>query len=88
MNRYKITGPWGGHPEMRQGDFHVQSAQITDTHGGHVYAEGAFRVVDAAKDMKPAKTGKGGTVPFYGESAWSDAQRLAGDLWTARRFAR
>lgn len=85
-NRYKVTGPWGG--EQKFGDFYTQSADITDQVNGQVYQSGAFRVVDAANDMKPAKTGKGGTVPFYGESAWSDANRLAGDLWTARQYAR
>lgn len=74
---------------MRQGDFHVQSAEITDNvMSNRKYAEGAFRVVDAAKGMKPAKVGKGGTVPFFGETAWSDAERLARDLWSARQYSR
>lgn len=85
-NRYKVTGPWSG--ESKFGDFYTQHAQITDQLNGHVYEEGAFRVVDAAHDMKPAKTGKGGTVPFFGEMAWAEANRLAQDLWTARQYGR
>lgn len=86
MSRYKVTGPWEG--VLKFGSLYVQSAQITDTKNGRTYEEGAFRVVDARKGMKPAKTGKGGTVPFYGETAWSDAERLARDLALEEQYAR
>ena len=69
------------------GAFVVQSADIIDTQTGTVYREGAFRVVRIS-DGKPAKTGKGGTVPFYGESAWCDAERLARDLDLAEQYSR
>lgn len=78
MARYKVTGPWGG--IAKHGSLYIQEADITDTRTGTVYQGGAQRVVDARLDMKPAVRGKGGTVPFYGECAWMDAERLAQDL--------
>ena len=83
MSRYKVVGSWDD--EVRFGEFVTQSADMKDTGTGRVYPQGAFRVV---KNGKPAKTGKGGTVPFYGESAWSAAERLAYDLATEERYAR
>jgi hypothetical protein len=82
--RYKVVGPWSA--DSRHGSFIVQSAQIQDTKTGTLYAEGAMRVIDS-RTNKPAKKGKGGTVPFFGECAWMDAERLAGDLATAERYA-
>lgn len=83
-NRYKVTGSWGHDKQI--GSFVVQAADIMDMQNGQRYLEGAFRVVRVS-DGKPAKVGKGGTVPFYGESAWSDAERLARDLAFAERYA-
>lgn len=81
-NRYKVTGPWGG--VKKDGSFYLQTADITDQVNGQVYTEGAYRVVKAP-NMKPAKLGKGGTVPFFGEFAWADAERLLRDLAFAER---
>lgn len=84
MNRYKIQGEWS--EDSRIGIFVIQSADIIDVKTGHQYREGAFRVMRKVQDgigpitLKPAKKGKGGTVPFFGETAWSDAERLARDL--------
>lgn len=82
--RYKVTSPWT-FSNTSFGDFHVQEADITDTKTGDVFRDGASRVVDG---VGRAVKGKGGTAPFFGESAWSDAQRLASDLDTERRYAR
>jgi len=84
-SRYKVTGPWGS--DQMIGSFLIQSADITDQHNGDRYTDGAFRVVRVS-DGKPAIKGKGGTVPFFGESAWSAAERLAGDLDMAERYGR
>lgn len=75
----------------------VQVADITDQTNGRVYSNGAYRVVKASNAdgspipvaaLKPIKAGKGGTVPFYGESAWSDAARLFHDeVFAGRRLA-
>jgi hypothetical protein len=88
-NRYKVTGPWGPASGLlsRRGSFIIQSADITDQVNGRVYQDGAYRVVRAGTH-KPAKVGKGGTVPFYGEMAWADAERLASDLALAEQYAR
>ncbi len=83
-NRYEVVGPWDS--EARHGSFVLQSAQIRDKVNGRLYAEGAYRVIDG-RTGKPAKIGKGGTVPFYGESAWSDGERLLNDLAVAERYA-
>lgn len=86
MSRYATTGrPWSR--EAVHGAFVVESTDCVDKRTGTVYRDGAYRVVDG-RTGKPARRGKGGTVPFYGETAWSDALRLADDLYAAERWAR
>lgn len=85
MSRYKVTSAWT--PDSLFGNFLVQEADITDTLNGNVYTYGAKRVVDT-RTGKPAKIGKGGTVPFYGECAWMDAERLAQDLAMKEAYGR
>jgi hypothetical protein len=77
MSRYRVHSEWQGTSEG-YGSFRVEVADALDTKTGTVYTDGAYRVV---RNGKPAKKGKGGTVPFYGETAWSDAERLASDLF-------
>lgn len=83
MSRYRVASQW--RPDKRFGNFVVQRADATDTKTGATYQDGAMRVVDD-RTGKPVKRGKGGTVPFYGEAAWMDAERLADDLATRERF--
>ncbi len=85
-NRYTITTPFSDAYHQSYGPFIIQHADIRDTRTGHTYQDGAYRVLDSRTD-KPARRGKGGTHPFYGERAWSDAERLAGDLFYAERMA-
>jgi len=84
MSRYKVTGTWSDH-DSTYFPFIIQTADIVDTKTNDSYRDGAYRVV---VDGKPAKRGKGGTVPFYGESAWMGAERLASDLLIAERYVR
>lgn len=88
MARYKVNSQWS--PALQNADvyapFTIEEAHIVDTQTGQEYFYGARRVVDT-RTGKPAKTGKGGTVPFFGESAWSDAERLASDLALKVRYA-
>lgn len=84
-NFYKVTGQWGGIRHI--GSFYVQVADLTDTRSGRVYVDGAARVVSAANGMKPVSRGKGGSIPFRGENAVSDAARLALDLAHAETLA-
>lgn len=82
-NRYKVAGAWSSNGEGA-GRFLIQVADALDQQTNTIYREGAYRVIDTHTG-KPAKVGKGGTVPFIGESAWSAAERLANDLyWKAR----
>lgn len=82
MARYKVISEWSA--DSRFGRFTVETADIRDTKGGREYARGAYRVVD--ENGKAAVRGKGGTAPFFGESAWCGAERLARDLAFADRF--
>lgn len=98
MSRYTVISPWRdtcdphevGRFDEALGDyvvdtFVIQAADIKDTKSsmGTTYRQGAFRVL---KNGKPIVRGKGGTVPFYGELAWADAERLFNDnLFAARR---
>jgi hypothetical protein len=74
--RYTIEGPW--EDQGTNGSFTTQAATLVDSQGGYRYDQGAWRVVNA--DGKPAVKGKGGTVPFKGETAWSHAAALCRDL--------
>lgn len=82
MSRYTVVLPWSN--ESFQGSFALQVADLLDNQTGRTHIEGAYRVVNAATG-KPVKQGKGGTVPFKGESAWSDGARLLRDLVFAER---
>ena len=83
--RYTVVPPWT--LSRTYWPFRVEVADLLDTRSGRTYVDGAQRVVDE-RTNKPAKRGKGGTVPFKGETAWSDAERLAQDLMFAERYAR
>lgn len=62
----------------------IQIADLKDTRDGHVYRAGAYRIIRNGK----AISGKGGTTPFLGETAWSEASRKFDDLvLEARRRA-
>jgi len=78
MSRYKVGKDWD---RTQETEFHgtvvaIEIADLTDTQDGRVYRFGAYRVT---KDGKPV-SGKGGTVPFKGETAWMDAERLHRDI--------
>ena len=81
--RYKVTGTW--YEVARFDNFLVEEADIVDTKTNTPYQGGARRVVNI-ETGKPVK-GKGGTTPYFGEMAWADSERLAGDLASAARWA-
>ena len=97
MSRYSVCSGWTKeetyevhvYDEDKDATFaHVYAtefADIKDSKNGDTFRNGAYRVT---KNGKPIKTGKGGTVPFYGEMAWADAARLFNDeVFAARRNA-
>lgn len=86
MSRYSKVGEWRDEVALRNlfDPFVVQVADCLDGRNGDRFSNGAFRVIDS-RSGKPARKGKGGTVPFYGEMAWADAQRLANDLFWEHR---
>lgn len=103
MSRYKVNTEFTLDTSVREpivvsdSDYErhivvIQVADIIDTQNGQTYRDGAFRVVTALADdgakLKPFKTGKGGTVPHFGESAWSAAGRDFDDLVNSLRFGR
>lgn len=85
MARFKAVGSWDA--VEKHGSFFVQEADALDTKTGTVFSGGASRVVDARNEMKPVR-GKGGTMPFLGETAWGDARRLASDLALEEMYGR
>ena len=89
MARYETITPWeAAHgAEFHQGNFSAQVADIRDKRTGATYRDGAYRVIDVRTD-KAAVRGKGGTHPFYGETAWMGAARLVGDLDLKERMSR
>lgn len=87
MSRYKVNSEWTDtYSDPNYGHFRIQEADIIDTKNGNTYQYGARRVIDVRTGK--AVKGKGGTHPFFGEMAWADAERLAGDLYNAERYAR
>jgi hypothetical protein len=75
--RYKVSSDWS--LEKVVGPAVVETADLTDTRTGHVYREGAYRV------RFPRKVEGFRAKTFYGETAWSDAERLARDALFAER---
>lgn len=86
MGRYRVHGPWRERSFQPGPGFIVEYADALDTKTGTVYEAGAYRVRSQLTG-KPVR-GKGGTHPFYGETAWCDADRLASDLYFEARFQR
>jgi hypothetical protein len=85
MSRYRVHGSWSeSYTSNIIGAYRIEVADCVDKRTNTVYTHGAYRVV-RIDTGKPAKVGKGGTVPFYGEMAWADAERLANDLYWADR---
>lgn len=87
MSRYVVHGEWRRVDDDAGLQFFVQCADALDKRTGDVWPDGAYRVVDS-RTGRPAVRGKGGTHPFYGETAWSDALRLATDLYFDWRLTR
>jgi hypothetical protein len=81
MSRYRIEGPWERVSEEKVVDFYgerswfvvIERTGLTDTRGGHYYADGAYRVSVTGPSPKPR------TKTFKGEMAWSQAQNYADD---------
>lgn len=69
MSRYTVASAWSTDTQAPLWGLVIQSADLKDNQNGHIFREGAFRVFDVVTG-KPAVKGKGGTVPFKGESAW------------------
>lgn len=98
MSRYKIISPWtqvqSAIVETFDGSDIVtvirEVADIKDTRGGWTYERGAERVSAKTEDGKTyrGKHVTGARKTFYGELAWSNAERLFGDLVTSGRFDR
>lgn len=92
--RYTKTGEWSvstdrdpvyfTYPDGRPGVLTLEVADVVDNRTGRVFYGDAFRV---AADGRPYKRGKGGSVPFIGETAWMDGARAFDDEVTAMRFA-
>lgn len=75
MSRYKLHGKW--RQQDLVGPVEVEVRDLIDNHG-NVWPDGAYRV---KKDGTTVKT-------FKGETAWSDAGRLANDLYYEWRLTR
>jgi hypothetical protein len=57
----------------------IETRTLVDTRTGHRYPEGAYRVSSPSLPRPRI---------FKGETAWSDAARLANDLGVSARYAR
>lgn len=85
MARYAPTGSWhtAFHMSFTNDDdstssVTVEIADCRDQRGGRTYTDGTFRVTLRNITGMRSKT-------YYGESAWSNAQRLANDALTRMR---
>lgn len=73
----------------------VQMADVKQDGDTFIWCGGAYRIMRHTFDedgnvisTKPYKVGKGGTVPWIGESAWADAARTFSDeVFKVRRLA-
>ncbi len=80
MSRYKVHGEWSIDAVIGN-KYATMVADCLDKQTGDVFREGAWCVTH----VKPGTKGSRGK-PFYGETAWSDAERLASDLAIADRY--
>jgi len=80
MSRYKVHGEWFHDAKTGFGGM-IMVADAIDTKNGDIFREGAWHVTTA----KPGTKGSKGR-PFYGETAWMDAERLASDLALAKMY--
>lgn len=100
MSRYQIISPWTvvetAVVETFDGSDTVtvkrEVADIKDTKSyfKDEYHQGAFRVSAKTEDGKTyqGKHVSGRSKTFYGELAWSNSERLFGDLVNSGRFDR
>lgn len=85
MKRYTLASNWQvTHRFVLRDDrvMELQSADI-ETPDGFYHYGGAYRIT---LDGKPYKKGKGGTVPWWGETAWSLSMGAFNDLTWADRY--
>jgi len=83
--RYEVASPWRAVDEMDVGHgcgdpraVVVEIADLRDKQTGDVWRQGAYRVRPVMRPgFKPAV--------YFGETAWSDAQRKADDETFAQR---
>lgn len=75
--RYKLHGKWTPTLDFDMGPVTIERNDLIDERG-NVFNDGAYRV---KKDGRTVKT-------FKGETAWSDAARLANDLYFDWRLTR
>ena len=73
--RYKLHGPWRHHDTV--GPISIDVADLIEPNG-HVWPAGAYKVYNDNVAVKV----------FKGETAWSDAARLANDLYYEWRLNR
>jgi len=92
--RYAKVGSWrvveskvfyvGGNTEDHAIELVHEVADMRDTQGGYEYSDGMHRVyathLISQKSAKRVKT-------FYGELAWSNAERLYGDIYHEYQMA-
>lgn len=87
MSRYKVNSSWSIDSvygaDITASGHATLVADALDTKTGDVFRDGAW----AVSTVKPGTKGSRGR-PFYGETAWSDAERLAMDLAMADRYNR
>lgn len=91
--RYAKVGSWrtwsskvfwvGGNTEDHAIELVHEEADMRDTVDGHEYTDGMHRVY--AKHLISQKSAKR-VKTFYGESAWSNADRLYSDLYNEYRM--
>jgi hypothetical protein len=83
MSNSTVVKNWTIEQEDQNSGLALESCDLM--YDGRPMTQGAYRIT---LNGKPFKKGKGGTVPFKGESAWMDGERAYGDAVLAARMAR
>ena len=78
--RYRKHGTWEVLASYPDG-VEIEVADVIDTWSSRIYQDDARRVRVDGHLVR----GKGGSVPFIGETAWMDADRLASDIAVSLR---
>jgi hypothetical protein len=85
-DRYAVHGKWREQPSSNSLLYTYHVADLLEKGSGHVWHDGAHRVKITPPGVVKDWPRRIRSTTFYGESAWSDAERLIRDAENQARY--